>query len=337
MKLYTDYALTKTVRESEKFVTPKNIFLKLLIFVVVFYIAQLAQGFVLIIFALPRLLQIYAEMAEQEFISQEELQQAIADKVKNLTLDPSMTRIMLYCTVLSTLVIFFFCKVIESRKLSTLGFRKQHAGLQYLAGLAVGFVLFSLTVFLSDMLGGLEFHGLQEFPISGILIMFGGWILQGMSEEVICRGYLMTTILRDHKPVWAILINAVLFGFMHASNNGFSIPAVINLTLFGAMISLYVLRTDNLWGACAIHSIWNFVQGNFYGLPVSGLNTGATIFSTSLVEKKDLMNGGAFGLEASLPCTVVLCIAIAVLLVVPMPFLDQNKNQNQDQERDLQA
>ncbi|MDE7122069.1 MAG: CPBP family intramembrane metalloprotease [Oscillospiraceae bacterium] len=337
MKLYTDYALTKTVRASEKFVTPKNIFLKLLIFAVVFYVAQLAQGFVLVIFALPSLLQNYSEMAEQEFISQEELQQAIEERVKNLTLDPSMTRIMLYCTVLSTLVIFFFCRVIEERKLHTLGLRKEQAVLQYLTGLGVGFVLFSLTVFFSNILGGLEFHGLQEFSISGILVMFGGWILQGMSEEVICRGYLMTTILRDHKPVWAILINAILFGFMHASNNGFSIPAVINLSLFGVMISLYVLRTDNLWGACAIHTIWNFVQGNFYGLPVSGLNTGSTIFSASLVEKKDLLNGGAFGLEASLPCMIVLTITILILLFVPMPGQNQNKNQNQDQECDSQA
>ncbi|MDE6731147.1 MAG: CPBP family intramembrane metalloprotease [Oscillospiraceae bacterium] len=337
MKLYTDYALTKTVRASEKFITPKNIFLKLLIFAVVFYIAQLAQGFVLIIFAMPRLLQVYADMAEQEFTSQEELQQEMSDRVMHLMQDPSMTRIMLYCTVFATLVILFFCKVIEGRKLTTLGFRKQHAGLQYLAGLGVGFVLFSLTVFFSNMLGGLEFHGLQEFSISGILVMFGGWILQGMSEEVICRGYLMTTMLRDHKPVWAILINAILFGFMHASNNGFSIPAVINLTLFGVMISLYVLRTDNLWGACAIHSIWNFVQGNFYGLPVSGLNTGATIFSASLVEKKDLLNGGAFGLEASLPCTIVLTITILILLFMPMPGQNQNQDQNQDQERDSQA
>lgn len=333
MKLYTDYALTNTVRTSEKFVTPKNIILKLLIFAIVFYVSQIAQGIALGIFVMPRLMQIYSEIAGQDITEQD----IIKDKIMNLTLDPSITRIMLYCTVLSTLVIFFFCRVIESRKLSTIGFRKKNAVLQYLAGLGTGFVLFSLTVFLSNMLGGLEFHGLQEFSISGILIMAGGWFLQGMSEEVTCRGYLMTTILRDHKPVWAVLINAVLFGIMHAFNNGFSISAVINLTLFGVMISLYVLRTDNLWGACAIHSIWNFVQGNFYGLPVSGINSGTTIFSASLTENNDLMNGGAFGLEASLPCTVVLCIAIAVLLLVPMPFLDQKKNQKQDQERDLQA
>lgn len=325
MKLYTDYALTDTVRASEKFVTPKNIFLKILIFGIVFYIAQLAQGFVLMIFALPRLLQIYSEMTEQGFMNQEELQQAMTDRIMNLMQDPSMTKIMLYCTVLSTLVIFFFCKVIEGRKLNTLGFRKEYAVLQYLAGLGIGFVLFSLTVFFSNMLGGLEFHGLQEFSISGIFIMFGGWVLQGMSEEVICRGYLMTTILRNHKPVWAILINAILFGFMHASNNGFSIPAVIKLSLFGVMISLYVLRTNNLWGACAIHTIWNFVQGNFYGLPVSGIDSGSTIFSASLIEKRDLLNGGAFGLEASLPCTVTLCIAIVVLLFVPIPFLDKKQ------------
>ena len=100
-------------------------------------------------------------------------------------------------------------------------------------------------------------------------------------------------------------------------NNGISLLAIINLTLCGIMFSLYMLRTDNLWGACAIHSIWNFVQGNFFGLPVSGIDSGDSVFRFSLIEGSDLANGGAFGLEGGLPCTIVLTAVILVLLFVP--------------------
>lgn len=131
-----------------------------------------------------------------------------------------------------------------------------------------------------------------------------------------CRGYLMTTVLRHQNVWWAVAVNSVVFGILHGGNAGFSLLAFINLVLYAVMISFYMLRTDNLWGACAIHSIWNFVQGNFYGLPVSGIDSGETIFSMSL-QGSALANGGTFGLEASLPTTIVMTAAIALLLFVP--------------------
>lgn len=106
---------------------------------------------------------------------------------------------------------------------------------------------------------------------------------------------------------------------MHAFNNGFTLLAAVNLILCGVLFSVYALRTGNLWGACAFHSIWNFAQGNFYGLPVSGIDSGDTIFSMQLAGSK-LANGGDFGLEASLATTIVMALWIAVLLFVPNPF-----------------
>ena len=322
MKFYTDYALTKTVRDSERFVTPKNMILKILIFLLVFYVGQIAEGLPMIVAVMPKLM---AWATEQMQITGTIDETAMQDKLQNLLADPSITKIMLYCTIFATLITLLFCRFIEGRKLNTLGFSKKNAIWHYLAGLGVGFLLFSLVVLLSLCMGGITWTGLQSFSITSILVMLGGWLLQGMSEEVICRGYFMTTILRDYNPVWAVIVNSIFFGFMHAFNNGFSLLAFVNLVLYAVMISLYVLRTNSLWGACAIHSVWNFVQGNFYGLPVSGIDTGGTIFSVSLVENANLANGGDFGLEASLPCAIVMLIAIAVLLLVPMKFLENQE------------
>jgi hypothetical protein len=94
------------------------------------------------------------------------------------------------------------------------------------------------------------------------------------------------------------------------------------------MISLYMLRTNSLWGACAIHSIWNFAQGNFYGLPVSGIDSGESVFKMSL-KGSDFINGGAFGLEAGLPTTIVMTVSICILLFVPIPILDKKAGESE--------
>ena len=168
-------------------------------------------------------------------------------------------------------------------------------------------------------MGGLQFEGYRGQFGAGLAVVLLGFLIQGMSEEVVCRGFMMTSTLRHHNLWWAVGVNSLLFGLAHALNPGFTALALLNLVLYAVMISLYVLRTDNLWGACAFHSIWNFAQGNFYGLPVSGIESGDTVFEMSLTGTK-LANGGDFGLEASLGCTIVMALWIAALLFVPNPF-----------------
>lgn len=317
MKLQVNYPLVKCVREPEEFRTPRNIFLKLLIFVLVFIVMTLAESIGMLIGVMPRFLDwLTTEAAANNgVISDTEA----TEMLNSMFLDPANTYIMLFSTGLATLVALLFCRVVEGRKLRTLGFRKKGGLVQYLIGLIVGFAMFSAVVGLSLLMGGLQWNGYVGGSVSAILLVLVGFGIQGMSEEVMCRGYLMTTVLR-HQPVWlAVGVNSVIFGILHAFNDGFSLFALCNLILFAVTASLYVLRTDNLWGACAIHSIWNFVQGNFYGLPVSGIDSGDTIFSMSL-KGPALANGGTFGLEASLPTTIVMLVTIAILLFVPNPF-----------------
>ena len=63
-----------------------------------------------------------------------------------------------------------------------------------------------------------------------------------------------------------------------------------------------------------MHSIWNLVQGNFWGLRVSGMGTQCSIFSSTMIEDKSIINGGAFGPEGGLGVSVVLLVGIGVLL-----------------------
>lgn len=314
----------QTVREQEVFRTPKNIFLQCLIFGIVFSFMALAEGIGTIIGIMPRLTKFWREqMIQADTLDSTEL----TEKINHLLADSENTHIMLLCTGLGTLVVLFFCRVIEGRKLYTMGFSKEKAGLQYLSGILIGFVMFSSVVGLAWLMGGLQFEGRQSF--SGMLaVILLGFGIQGMSEEVMCRGYLMTTVMRHHSVWLAIGVNALFFGILHAANAGFSLFAMLNLMLYAVMISLYTLRTNSLWGACAIHSIWNFAQGNFYGLPVSGIDSGESVFKMSL-KGSDFINGGAFGLEAGLPTTIVMTIWICVLLFMPLPFLDKKTGESE--------
>lgn len=314
MKLINNYPMTERIRGIEPFRTPKNFWLQGLIFVAVFLTANTVQSVVLMAGMIPKLMDWVMETVESgAVVSQAETMQYIND----LMLDPSLTLLMLFSTVVVTITCLLFCRLVEGRKAETIGFTKKGAVPQYLIGLAVGFVMFSAVVGISWICGGLTANGLAGGSVTGVLLAFFGFVVQGMSEEVLCRGYFMTSVLRHHKPWVAVVSNSVIFAFLHSMNPGINLLAIVNLTLCGIMFSLYVLRTDNLWGACAIHSIWNFVQGNFYGLPVSGIDSGDSVFTFSLNEGMGLINGGTFGAEAGIPTTIVLTAVILILLFVP--------------------
>jgi len=324
MKIYQNYPLSRTVREPETFRTPKNIVLQCLIFIAVFFVLEMAEGLGMMIGVMPRLM---SWAREQIAVTGELTPEQLTEKLNTLLEDPEQTYIMLLATGLGTLVVLFFCRVIEGRKLRTMGFFKEKAGIQYLSGLVIGFVMFSCVVGLSYVFGGLQFETVSRNVTPMILVILLGYGIQGMSEEVMCRGYLMTTIMRHHNVWIAVGINSLFFGLMHGANAGFSLLALVNLILYAVMISLYTLRTNSLWGSCAIHSIWNFAQGNFYGLPVSGIDSGESVFRMSL-KGSVLVNGGDFGLEAGIPTSIVMLIAICILLFIPIPFLDRKAGES---------
>jgi len=83
--------------------------------------------------------------------------------------------------------------------------------------------------------------------------------------------------------------------------------------LFGLFASVYALKFNSIWGVCAIHSAWNFVQGNIFGLQVSGMDKMVTIWRFEAIGN-DYITGGDFGPEGGLSVSIVLLIALIVLI-----------------------
>ncbi len=232
-----------------------------------------------------------------------------------------MTAISLCTTVATIAVVIFYCTRIEKRRLYTVGFRIKGAALEYLAGIGIGALLFSVVYGIDLLSGEFVFGGVNpNLPIGTFVLFLIGFIIQGASEEILLRGFFFVSSAACGNVPVAVFVSSALFAAMHLGNPGVSIIAVFNIFLFGVFAALYFLRRVNIWGICAIHSVWNFAQGNIFGCRVSGINVNTSVFNT--VENGGIWSGGAFGPEGGLGATVVLAIAIVILTFT------KNKNTN---------
>lgn len=220
-------------------------------------------------------------------------------------------------TVISSIICIIYCRFIEKRSLESMGLKKEKFFPNYLIGLIIGFLAYSVTLGIVLFAGAAEYEGSTfRNPLLYTVICIG-WIMQGAEEEILCRGFLMST-LSAKLPLWAaILISSSVFGVLHIFNNGVTVLSIVNIILVGIVFALVALRFNSLIPACAFHSVWNWAQGNFYGMPVSGNYSGPSVFSFSLPEGKDLWTGGAFGIEAGLATTIVCIVLGAALIVFP--------------------
>lgn len=241
--------------------------------------------------------------------------------IQEVTNSNALTIVMLFATTMTIVVTLLFCKLIQKRKMSSVGFVKKGFLKEYIIGLLVGFVIFSAAVLLCIVTGSLNITGLSSTFSVGIFLLFGlGYMIQGMSEEVLCRGYMMISIARRY-PLWlAVLLNSLFFSALHLGNSGISVLALVNLTLFGVFASVYFIKRGNIWGIGAIHSIWNFAQGHFYGIKVSGIETSCSVLGSVPTEGRSLINGGAFGLEGGLAVTTILVLGTVILLLIPAKY-----------------
>lgn len=226
--------------------------------------------------------------------------------------NPYLTPVSLILEVIMTIGTVAFCYLFQKRKISTVGFVKKHAVRDYAIGLVAGFAAFSLAVLFCLMTGAISISVSKEFNLLIFILFIIGWFFQGMCEEVLCRGYLLPSISRKYSIWVGVIINSLVFAAMHLGNNGISILPFINLFLFGLFASLVFIKTENIWLCSAIHTVWNFVQGNFYGILVSGNVSGTSVLTTTMNESKSLINGGSFGLEGGLGVTISMVLFSAV-------------------------
>lgn len=288
-----------------------HLVLEVLIFIAVFIVCNIAE---LIVMTPIQMVLMFSDQDYMNAIAAGDVEAGINAAIA-LAQSNAMLIAMLFANAGIILVTLLFCKLIQKRKVTTVGFQKPGLWKEYLCGMGVGFVIFSVAVLLCVVTGSLKIQGLSATFSIGVFVMFLlGYMIQGMAEEVLCRGYFLVSVSRRYPLAVGIAANSVLFAALHLLNNGISVLAFINLVLFGIFASVYFIKRGNIWGVGALHSIWNLVQGNVYGIRVSGISSSCTILSSEMVAGRELINGGDFGLEGGLAVTIVLVAGTLIML-----------------------
>ncbi|MGT2695062.1 CPBP family intramembrane glutamic endopeptidase [Streptococcus parasanguinis] len=221
----------------------------------------------------------------------------------------------LFSFVIILFLFIFWVKVIEKNTLSSLGFVKRN-WLKYL-GWGIMFSLVQMgviaLVYQVSGIGSFELNELSLEPLLFILGLFPFWLLQGGTEEVATRGWLLTRIAARTNLPLAIAISSSLFGFLHLGNSGVTFLSVLNIVLDGVLAGLLLIYTDSIWLVVAQHGTWNYLQGNLLGFQVSGTGADVSIFSFTMGSGPDWLTGGEFGAEGSIITTLVLLLSLVIV------------------------
>jgi len=223
-----------------------------------------------------------------------------------------------YGYVIFIIIAMLYCKFIEKRSLKSMGFNGKISG--YLKGIIVAIILIGISISLISLTGQLSLDELVSNVDMPIIIAFlGGFIIQGAMEETLCRGFLMTSLSKRVSIPIAIAISTLAFAYFHLgglfeSQSLYVIIGIINLLLVSTLFSLYIIKDGNIWVACAIHSFWNFCLYNVCGLNLSGIQKPTAILSFT-TGAENILNGGKYGIEASIITTAVLFVCVIALAI----------------------
>ena len=229
----------------------------------------------------------------------------------------TITLIIYYGYIVMAGVALAYWKFIEKKPLSEMGLTK-HFG-NYFIGAITGVLLLTVSVVAIILTGNIEYHGVFEnADILVIVLLVGGFVVQGATEEILCRGIVLHT-LKEKTSLWiAIAVSTIMFVLPHwsslfAGETIYGVIGVANLVLISIIFSLLTICFKSIWAACGLHSFWNAILYSILGLNLSGNDGTVTAIFNMQSVGENIWNGGVYGIEASIITTVVLTIATVLI------------------------
>jgi uncharacterized protein len=225
---------------------------------------------------------------------------------------------------------------IERRPVSAYGLGDSRKLSHFFGGLAWGIVCISVLIGILLQSGLLVID--RRLLFGGDIFRYGamwlaGFLLVGLLEEYLTRGYVQYTLTRGLAGVyqWAFktrhsaalgfwtsaIIFSLMFGLGHSKNPGESPIGLLSAGLAGIVFCFSLWRTGSLWWAIGIHTSWDWGQSFLYGVADSGLMVQHHLLATHPVGKP-ILSGGTTGPEGSIFILAVLAL-IALIIVFTLP------------------
>lgn len=197
----------------------------------------------------------------------------------------------------------------EKRAASELG--AGHAVSLAANGIVVGFVLFAGVYAILWLAGAVTFNGIN--PASDMLPVLALSIISAVGEEIVFRGVVYRILENSFGTLVALVISGAIFGLIHGFNPGATIFSTLTIALeAGILLGAAYTLTGSLWFPIGLHFAWNFTEGGIFGAAISGGHFKGLI--DAQIAGSDLLTGGKFGPEASIPA-LAICLAAALLML----------------------
>jgi membrane protease YdiL (CAAX protease family) len=188
---------------------------------------------------------------------------------------------------------------------------RQAFGRLFWGGAAWGFTAISLLM--------LALYGLHAFAF-GQVVLHGArlarfaafwaamFLLVGLFEEFLLRGYTQFTLARGIGFWPAALVLSGTFGLIHLRNGGEQWTGLLAAAFIGFFFCLTLRRMGSLWFAVGFHAAWDWGETFFYSVPDSGMVAPGHLLRSSL-HGAPWLSGGSVGPEGSVLCFVVIAAA----------------------------
>lgn len=177
-------------------------------------------------------------------------------------------------------LIMLWVKAFERRSFASMGFTATGWLGRYVRGLFVGVglvlllggVMAALTTLAPDAVPesmrdmalpeDADWSALAGSVFIGFALMaLVTFLIQGGAEEVIFRGWMMSTLTARWGAVAAIIVSSIVFGAFHlhvmVSGVTYGLMAVFGVTATGLFFALYAYAERGIWGAMAGHGTFN--------------------------------------------------------------------------------
>jgi membrane protease YdiL (CAAX protease family) len=237
--------------------------------------------------------------------------------------------------IITAFVTWIMAKI-ERRPSSAYGLSGKHRVKYFFAGLAWG------ILFLSLLIAALWKSGLlvidHRLLFGRDILRYGaiwllGFLLVGMLEEYLTRGYLQYTLTRGLAGIYrwifktqhsvafgfwtSAILFSILFGLGHGKNPGESPIGLLSAGLAAMVFCFSLWRTGSLWWAIGFHTSWDWGQSFLYGVADSGAMVQHHLLATHPVGKA-VLSGGTTGPEGSIFIIAILALAsLTIVLTLP--------------------
>jgi membrane protease YdiL (CAAX protease family) len=220
------------------------------------------------------------------------------------------TIVELFSLMGTVLTVWLFSHFIDKIKFQALGFKDKAVVPQIVTGFLMGVIILSIGFFALVYFEQIHWQN-THWVIPDLVAEVFLFLMVAFSEELLSRGYVLNNLMQSMNKAWALVVSSLMFSFIHILNPNFSWIGFINIFLAGVLLGLPYIYTRQLWLPIAMHFSWNFFQGPIFGFNVSGQEIYSLITQSRAADT--IWNGGKFGFEGSLFCTILQVMTIGGL------------------------